>query len=222
MPLQRSGGFHILYAQDGQCGSTSPCCAGLRAVVSPSLLCLAYNVLQSIAPFLWVAIGYILVRLPAVLSVVPACNTPFVQARIWQLRRIQSSWTYPFSTTTTVESIRSTKGKLPTVAISTSRSSDTLSSSCGKSPWPERVMPPTSKMSPNSKIMRCRAGWESTQDRDGLTSETECSLRCRSHGEVKRRERCWSAEMTRERDLESSSAVSNCWKAVTTPQSFDM
>jgi hypothetical protein len=35
-------------------------------------------------------------------------------------------------------------------------------------------------------IAQCRAGWESFQDHGRLTSETECLLSRRPHGEVKR------------------------------------
>jgi hypothetical protein len=88
--------------------------------------------------------------------------------------------THALSAITKVGFVRLETCDLASVAKGTSRPSDTLSSSCGKCPLHERVMPATSKLSSNSKIMRCRAGWESFQVHGSLTSETECLLSSRS------------------------------------------
>jgi len=52
-------------------------------MVSPSVFCLASNVLQGIATFLWAAIGRASADEPATRPSLFACVTPLFKARVW-------------------------------------------------------------------------------------------------------------------------------------------
>jgi hypothetical protein len=123
-------------------------------MVSPMLLCLACNILQCIAPFLRVAIGFALVRLPTALSGSPVL--PFVYSICSIMNGYSSSEIFELMAHS--HTIAHYEDRIHPLCISimagittdTLGSSDARSSSCGKSPLDERVMPATSEMSPNS------------------------------------------------------------------------